>query len=70
MGGTPLYMSPEGAKYNNLYVDTRTDILSLKHRRYLAATQSPQKLHPHYVYLWWVNINAFAPEAKPIWPAG
>lgn len=29
MVGTPLYMSPEQAEYNNLDVDTRTDIYSL-----------------------------------------
>ena len=29
MLGTPLYMSPEQAEYNNLDVDTRTDIYSL-----------------------------------------
>ena len=29
MVGTPLYMSPEQAEFNNLDVDTRTDIYSL-----------------------------------------
>src|SRR6202022_2744530 len=29
MMGTPLYMSPEQAEFNNLDVDTRTDIYSL-----------------------------------------
>jgi serine/threonine protein kinase len=29
MLGTPLYMSPEQAEFNNLDVDTRTDIYAL-----------------------------------------
>ena len=29
MVGTPLYMSPEQAEFNNLDIDTRTDIYSL-----------------------------------------
>ena len=30
MMGTPLYMSPEQAEFNNLDVDTRTDIYALR----------------------------------------
>jgi serine/threonine protein kinase/tetratricopeptide (TPR) repeat protein len=69
MVGTPLYMSPEQAEFNNLDVDTRTDIYSLGVILYELLTGTTPLDRQRFKEAAWQEIVRLIKEEEPSKPS-
>jgi serine/threonine protein kinase len=69
MVGTPLYMSPEQAEFNNLDVDTRTDIYSLGVILYELLTGTTPLDRQRFKAAAWQEIVRLIKEEEPSKPS-
>jgi non-specific serine/threonine protein kinase/serine/threonine-protein kinase len=69
MLGTPLYMSPEQAEFNNLDVDTRTDVYSLGVLLYELLTGTTPLEKQHFKESAWQEIIRLIKEVDPPRPS-
>ncbi len=69
MVGTPLYMSPEQAEFNNLDVDTRTDIYSLGVILYELLTGTTPLDRQRFKEAAWQEIMRLIKEEEPSRPS-
>ncbi len=69
MVGTPLYMSPEQAEFNNLDVDTRTDIYSLGVILYELLTGTTPLDRQRFKEAAWQEVVRLIKEEEPSKPS-
>ncbi len=69
MVGTPLYMSPEQAEFNNLDVDTRTDIYALGVILYELLTGTTPLENRRFKAAAWQEVLRLIKEEEPTRPS-
>jgi tetratricopeptide (TPR) repeat protein len=69
MLGTPLYMSPEQAEFNNLDVDTRTDIYALGVLLYELLTGTTPLEKKRFKEVAWQEVLRLIKEEEPLRPS-
>ena len=69
MMGTPLYMSPEQAEFNNLDVDTRTDIYALGVILYELLTGTTPLERQRFQEAAWHEMLRLIKEEEPPRPS-
>ncbi len=69
MLGTPLYMSPEQAEFNNLDIDTRTDVYSLGVLLYELITGTTPLERQRFEDAAWQEIVRLIKEEEPSRPS-
>jgi tetratricopeptide (TPR) repeat protein len=69
MMGTPLYMSPEQAEFNNLDVDTRTDIYALGVILYELLTGTTPLEKQRFKEGAWTEMLRLIKEEEPVRPS-
>src|SRR5262249_23029062 len=69
MIGTPLYMSPEQAEFNNLDIDTRTDVYSLGVILYELLTGTTPLEKQKFKDAAWQEILRLIKEEEPTKPS-